>query len=362
MRSRIVARRLLAAAAGVVVLAGAIEAVLRVFPAVLPSEIQRLAVADPRIGTAAHPYVGLLNAAGPGTDPHGFRNEWPWPERPVIVTLGDSVTLGTGVEGPATWPAQVSRAFPVHGVVNLAVAATGPQQYLRVLETFGAGLRIRLVVVGFFVGNDFWDAAMFEQWLESGAEGHYLAWRDLGRPPRRSRGLWKGELLVRSTSLGRLLLNASGRVGGRMPSATRIFDARDGTRLELWPEALATRTRHARPDTDVFRRVLDALRRIDTLARDAGARTLVVFLPSKEEVYLPLLGEPLPDLAAPLRRALEDAGIGRLDLLDGFREAAAGGDPLFVPGASPLPNARGHALIAEIVIAHLRARAADYGL
>jgi hypothetical protein len=86
-----------------------------------------------------------------------------------------------------------------------------------------------------------------------------------------------------------------------------------------------------------------------------------VLQPSKEEVYLPLLGEPGPDPGSHLRRTLGELGIPYLDLLPDFRSRAAKGEVLFFE-ADGHPNARGYALTAELVLAHLRNNAAKYGL
>jgi hypothetical protein len=62
-----------------------------------------------------------------------------------------------GVEDSAAWPAILDRALPRLRVINLGLIGAGPQQYLRVYKTFGLQLRPRLLLVGLFVGNDFWD-------------------------------------------------------------------------------------------------------------------------------------------------------------------------------------------------------------
>src|SRR5262249_52967534 len=115
-------------------------------------------------------------------DSNGFGNAWPWPERAEIVTLGDSLTFGWGVSDSETWPAILSRALPENRVLNLGISGAGPQQYLRIYETFGIKLHPKVVLVGMFVRNDFRDAELFDRWLKSGAGGNYIVWRELGRP------------------------------------------------------------------------------------------------------------------------------------------------------------------------------------
>ena len=73
------------------------------------------------------------------------------------------------------------------------------------------------------------------------------------------------------------------------------------------------------------------------------------------------MGEAVANLAAPLRSELEKRGLAYLDLGPHLRQHAAAGETLFweVDGH---PNARGYALIAEVLAAHLQKHAASYGL
>ena len=115
------------------------------------------------------------------TDGYGFRNAWPWPEKANIVVLGDSLIFGYGVEDDEAWPALLGQALPQLRVINLGLIGAGPEQYLRVYETFGRQLHPQVLVVGLFVGNDFWDTGLFHRWLKVESEENYLAWRDSGR-------------------------------------------------------------------------------------------------------------------------------------------------------------------------------------
>jgi lysophospholipase L1-like esterase len=362
------------------------EGILRFFPGLLPVEVQQLTQAEPKNYGVSHPYIGHLHTPNNAliisgrdfkavhhTDGYGFRNAWPWPKTAEIVTLGDSVTFGQGVEDKQAWPAILARSSPAKRVINLGLIGAGPQQYLRVYETFGQSLHPKLVLVGFFIGNDFWDEEMFDRWLNSRAGGNYMVWRDFGTPKNASlsfqqpigqliRNLrWRAQLLARKSQLYNLLLYARGHLKTWVPPGRKIFQAPDGIRLELLPANLAYNTREARPGHHVFQRVLDALQRIHSLANQNGTSVVVVLQPSKEETYLPLLGEPAPDPAAPLRTALGELGIPYLDLLQEFRSHAAKGEVLFFE-TDGHPNARGYALIAELVISHLKQHAKEYRL
>jgi hypothetical protein len=362
------------------------EGALRLAPGLLPVELQQIIRADPRNYGVVDPYIGYLHKPNNAlvisgrdyravhhTDGYGFRNDWPWPKTAEILTLGDSVTFGQGVEDNQAWPAILAHSFSRSRVINLGLIGAGPQQYLRVYETFGLKLRPKVVLVGFFMGNDFWDAEMFDSWLKSGAGGNYSVWRDFGRPASVSLSLqqpngrllssllWRAKLLARKSYLCNLLLYIRERFKTWVPYATKTFQALDGSRLELVPGIYANNTKNARPGLYVFQLVVDTLERIHSLAKEQRASTLVVLLPSKEEVYLPLLGGRPLDPGVALRAALAERGISYVDLLDEFRHHAAKGEALFFE-TDGHPNARGYALIAEAVITHLKQHAKEYGL
>ncbi|MGE5304443.1 MAG: SGNH/GDSL hydrolase family protein [Alphaproteobacteria bacterium] len=359
---------------------------MRLVPGLLPIEVQQIIRRNPSNYGVAHPYIGHLQTPNNAlvisgrdfravhhTDGLGFRNSWPWPKTADIVALGDSVTFGQGVEDDQAWPAVLSHSFPSSRVINLGLIGAGPQQYLRVYETFGLKLRPKVVLVGFFSGNDFWDAETFDLWLKSGAGGNYMVWRDFGRPMSASLDLkqpvgnlvrnlwWRVKLVLRKSYLCNLLLYVRGDFTGWLPSGKKIYKSPDGSRLELEPSVIANNTKNARPGHRAFQLTLDALQRIDSLAKENGGTALVILQPSKEEVYLPLVGAPVPDPAAPLRAALAERRIPYLDLLKEFRHRAARGEVFFFE-TDGHPNPRGYALIAEVVSSYLKQHAKEYGL
>lgn len=362
-----------------------IEAALRLFPGLVATEIQEFIQATPANYSAGHPHIGHLHRPNDAfiragrdfravhhTDGHGFRNAWPWPEKAEIVVLGDSVTFGHSVEDEQTWPAILARSFPKTRVINLGLIGAGPQQYFRTYEIFGTKLNAKLLLVGLFLRNDLWDDDMFDRWLQSGAGGNYMVWRNFGRPKRvfnpeepiksRIRALrWQSFLLGRKSYLFNLALHVGGAAKTWRPSEVRVFNLPDGGRLELLPGDFTSKIKGAYPGQREFELTLDALKRTRSIAESHGTKVLVIFLPSKEEVYLPLLNGDVPDAAGPLREELVKLGIAGLDLGPVFRARAAKGEKLFFE-ADGHPNVRGYALIAERVVSHLEDNAKEYGL
>ncbi len=378
---------LIAMVGSVVLTVALAEAALRLGYGFFNEETQQLLRgADPSNFGVAHPYVGHLHTpnntfvlsgrdfrAVHHVDGLGFRNEWPWPEQADIVTVGDSVTFGQCVEDEEAWPAVIRRSMSPGRLINLGLIGAGPQQYLRVFETFGVKLRPKLLLVGVFARNDFWDAGVFDRWLRSGAGGNYMVWRDFNRArppslslrhPRESlEGLLRFRVLpaFRRSYLFVLLRGLRGGLEGEALAPPRTFRFANGRTLELHAEDFLSKMAAAAPDRGVFRLLVDSLQQLHSVASRQGTHVLMVLLPGKEEVYLPLLGVATPDPTGPLRSALDNAAIEYLDLAPGFRTRAAAGEQLFFE-VDGHPNPAGQALIAQLVREHIRENAERYGL
>lgn len=350
------------------------EGVLRAFPDLLPEGAQLRMHWDELIdqGTVseAHPTIGFLYPAGYRgeigrrdfrfeytTDEMGFRNPGPWPDTAEILALGDSQTFGYGVSDGSSWPRLLDESLPGIRVLNLSLIGGAPQQYQRIYETFGPRLHPRLVVFALFPGNDLTDARTFADWLRSGAEGNYDVWRFFGgRPPGEGRG-WR-DWISRSYLLAfaREVRNSFGS-----PFAGRTFETADGSRLRLAPSLRQGNAQRARPGHPDFELVMEAIEATRAQASADGAAFLVLLIPSKEEIYLPLLGEPVPDALTPFARELAERGIPALDLTPAFRRQAEAGEALFfeVDGHA---NARGYRLMARVIQDHVEANLERYGL
>jgi lysophospholipase L1-like esterase len=118
---------------------------------------------------------------------------------------------------------------------------------------------------------------------------------------------------------------------------------------------------YARPERPEFTLILETLERFQTLATQHQTHSVILFFPSKEEVYLPLLGEKAPDLAEPFILELEERDIAYLNLGPLFRERALARQKLFFE-VDGHPNARGYALIAEAVLQYLKDHAQQLDL
>jgi lysophospholipase L1-like esterase len=353
------------------------EGLLRLFPNRLPGEIRAIVTASPDNLGIYHPFIGVLHRPNADlvisgrdfstvhhTDGFGFRNKWPWPPRAEIVAVGDSLVFGYGVRGNQAWPGVIDRALPETHVVNLGLVGAGPEQYLRLYETFGQNLRPKLLLVGFFARNDFWDAELFDDWLKSDRQCNYMVWRDYGRSNACANDLrWHATVWAHRSYLFNLLFGFAKYVRSQFTSGTHneIVRIGDGFRIELDVADFKDKTLGSQPDRRGFQLVLRALQKMNTVAKAHGTKVLIVFQPSKEEVYLDAVGKTIPDPSRPLQEELKKSGIDYLNLTPVFRERAVTGEKLFFE-VDGHPSAAGQELIADAVLAYLKQNATEYGL
>lgn len=90
-----------------------------------------------------------------GHDAWGFRNPKK-PEAADIVCIGDSMTYGISAPARDSWPAVLGQLRGT-SVYNMGVGARGPIEYLHVLRTEAVKLHPKIVIIGFYFGNDLLD-------------------------------------------------------------------------------------------------------------------------------------------------------------------------------------------------------------
>jgi hypothetical protein len=342
------------------------------------AEVAVRLVAPPRLLPARlipDPYLGHLVAPGTaGTDAHGFRNE-ATPERADVLWVGDSQTWGFDVAIEQTFASIHAARANVRGY-QMANGSYGPVQY-RELVRRGLALHPRLVVVVCYLGNDLVDAVDY-----AGLEGA----ADLRSPGREYRVRDNVELSrVTAPNVTMAIVDAvfaSSRVldffGDRVKRLLRggVLDHQPGAvpfvhdRVPtiLLPDYRAPlvddRESKVREGLAVSGRCLGS---IAALCADAGARCLVVLLPTKEACYARFAAESrlqIPSLDA-LREAgararheltthARAAGLDVIDLEDDLVAALHAGTPVWPPTGDGHLNAAGHVLLAEAVLRHQR--------
>ena len=254
-------------------------------------------------------------------DSEGFRNALP--RDPIeVAALGDSFTDALTMRREDAWPAQLEARLG-RPVQNYGTAGFGPQQELLVLKDFALRHRPRLVVLAFFAGNDIRDAEVFEAFQRAGArpDEPRLGWpirsvvtradswfltsavqaatrvmADPASDPERAREPEGPSHDAASFSRGMFSVQVNGRTlqWALMPPYLNL--------LNFSEQDLAARRG--------WTLIEETLREMQQVSRAAGAEFVVVFVPFKSQVYLPLLERSFDRaaLANALRFYLPDAG------------------------------------------------------
>lgn len=268
------------------------------------------------------------------------------PGRYRILGIGDSCVFGVVPYGDhflTLLEEKLRGVAPDLDVLNLGIPATGPNDYLALLLKEGIPLEPDLVLVHFFIGNDFLDA----EW----------------RKPTPSYLLAFLEFLVSlsRTNPGRVI-HGAGVYDDERPS----IESAEFLEIESARSWVFFRRAAAFPDR--LGRVTASLAEMATVSRRHGAELLVVLIPDEVQVDPELQAAVIAsrslsaadmDFAQPNRALvarLDALGIASLDLLPAFQEAARE-RRLYVPRDTHW-NRAGNRLAAELMLAALRSRLA----
>jgi len=336
---------------------------------------------------------GILHRFPFHTDDEGFRNARTR-DRIDVAALGDSFTDAMTLDAADAWTTLVERQTGL-AVQNYGTAGFGPQQELRVLTDYALRHRPRVVVLAYFAGNDIFDAEAFDEFEQSHGAIHRP---DPGWPIRsvfnQADSLYVVSALhafgrwASSRELAEARTTAPPRDEAR--TAAPIFDRGmfslsvngRALRFALMPPylnklMLSQRDLEARHGWQLATRAINDMREASAAA---GARFVVMFLPSKSQVYLPLLQEAVPagelqqafrfyvpegpiDVAtvarnrlvqnAMLRAFCERSHIPFVDTTAALEAAMRRGGNVYFPDESHL-NEAGHAVVAETIQTFLR--------
>jgi hypothetical protein len=260
-----------------------------------------------------------------------------------VIVLGDSFTFdSSSVPYDWMWHQRAGHLLATDAgrrveVLSLSAPAVGPRFLLRLWQLEGRHLHPDLVVLGFFVGNDFTDEAGTP--LENSESAALARW---SYTFRLLRNVVRLQRQARSTAAG-LLPDDDG--GGKRPGGVEDPDypARYDDEASTLGAVQYRRVERQRlrlmagPDAERFSALCaDAARVVRDLGRDVeahGARFIVMLIPDEAQVDTDLRRRLLPtrerqalDLGRPQRclaAALDEADLPYLDLLPAFRAAAA---------------------------------------
>lgn len=216
-------------------------------------------------------------------DARGFRN----PEALThadIVLLGDSFTEGSRVTDQHTWPYRL-RNRTNRSIYNLANSGDDPQKYLAKLRYYGQSMAPELIVVGLYEGNDFRRTRSLKDSVDGG-----------GLRDRIKRHIKFSPLRLKTRQL---MINLFGPINAEQPLTGGEVLAwlpypvtgPQGTAFyAIAPKniALLSHSEDTFENSAGWRNARSAIDRIADMAKDLGAGLVVVYMPSKAHVTLPL--------------------------------------------------------------------------
>ncbi len=246
---------------------------------------------------------------------HGWRDEETSYEKPQhtrrMVVVGDSFTLGPGVDFGARFTELLEETQPGFDVVNLGMSAVGPDQELLHLQRDGLRYQPEIVLCAVFEGNDFTDVSCERN----------------GYWPKPYFRLEGGELeLVPPAKSWDVRLRTLGYVGEAIYRLVQGWTAYRVIAPE-WRES----------DTQPLLTAL--LARMDSISKAAGARFAVFVIRSRE-------------FAGRADALVESLHAARIPVIDAGADLCEGS--LLIPDDGHW-NEAGHRAAAELLNARIRA-------
>ena len=353
-------------------------------------------IVDDRLGLRGNPEF-------PGHDSKGFRNP-KVPGRADIVVFGDSHTYGVWVEPEDTWPRQLESI--IHSTVyNMAFSGCGPVDSLLLWDE-ALSLRPKTIIEAFYAGNDLFDA--YSRVYRDGKFPELKSNDPIGQNSIQSRNAldaknniklwlppnldddvdvhlsWPHRLLSKHSKLYGLLRRVRYEL-------VHIYDTRmtskEKWKGERWAKAHPGCCEffddgHVRTISEVdYRlvaldqedpRVLEGrrisfrvIKRLNDLALEQSIRFIVLLVPTKELVFKELWSNPTKRYLAVTQNEerlwkitksfLKETGVEYLDALSALRKQLTSGNQPYQESTDSHPNKYGHAAIAKLVAAYLKA-------
>lgn len=266
--------------------------------AVIPSEVSQ----------------ATLNHYPVRTDREGFRNAAT--RDPIaIAALGDSFTDALMLPVEQAWPARLEQLIQVP-VQNYGIAGFGPQQELYALQDYAIQHHPRVVVVAYFAGNDIFDAESFAKFEASRTEDdEMIGWRikkivaryetlysytllriafhgvlHKGKSPKPNSELIASQVPVDSVNSAPLTHPYFDRGMFHVPIRGRHVS------FALMPPYLRTLiySRTALEAQPGWSLTQQAYREMKRTSDQHGATLLVMYIPFKSQLYLPVLQRLFP--------------------------------------------------------------------
>lgn len=321
-----------------------------------------------------------------GHDDWGFRNV-EVPTSADIVTIGDSMTYGNMATAEQSWPSWLGHMTESR-VYNLALGGYGPVDYRYLMSEKAIKLKPRLVIVGFYLGND-----VFDSYRSAYSRDYWSFLRSpdvvavaTDRPAGvggRGNGRWRSNIEAMRLWMGRYSVfyrMAGVSLAGLVrPFVWNVLGVREGVIVVDDPErGLVTlidlkEMRLNLEDPKVvegLRITLDSFDAIRQECREHGIAMMIVLMPTKVSVFVDYLAElGIRDQASAIDQLvvhetrvvdqvelwLDDREIPYVNVLDDLRAKVAS-ESIYGSSSDNHPVSLGYQVIADAVHRRMQER------
>lgn len=263
-----------------------------------------------------------------------------------LTALGDSFTYCDDISPEGCWLRLLGDRTGL-SIGDLGVPGYSTLAEARMLERYGVALHPRIVLTT-VSANDFRDNEQFEQWLRSGSDD-FPRWLSQARRKGAVR-----DTLARHSVVFRIFLAVQRASSRQMEKYTD-----DTLDLAFSFDPWWLKLTNGPENSPGFRLMQQALLGMEAHAEQIGAQLVVLFVPSKEEVYWDIARQYVKqDVQVDRPRAVvrsfcEKNALKFCDLTDELRAEARNGHQLYLR-VSGHWNEAGHALVADATAQCLR--------
>ncbi len=264
-----------------------------------------------------------------------------------IAAIGDSFTFGFGVEGDESWPA-ILENLSGKRVANLGWAGWNSHVYPTTISRYAIPLNTSIWLWAFF-NNDLLESVEAEAFLSSG-QTDYLAQK------KNSHNQTDAPFFINSRLAQFLAIQFNPQLRLLPDSGDKLYD--DGN-LRMLVSHYPWET--TAPDNPLVARGWQlseaALLKAQNLANEHDAILIVLYIPSREHVYWPLIKDilndvdvkQLDDVETRLANYCQTHNIPYLNLLPEMQERALQARQMFYFPSDGHWNQHGHQLAAELI-------------
>jgi hypothetical protein len=327
-------------------------------------------VPDKILGYKLEPHSGAH-------DSWGFRNK-SVPESADIVAIGDSHTYGISATASNSWP-NTLRSITNKETYNLSLGGYGPAEYLYLIENKALSLNPEMIIVGFYLANDLYDAfksvydvSIWEDFRNAEIASVLEDKKDDKRTNTNNISDW----LAGHSVIYRIVSSSS--IGDSLRQNRRIRRGEDILMLDVEDSEIHTGFTPDRrlkgldlSNSEVregLRLTLEFFNKMNQLTKEKDIDFLVVIIPTKESVFSEFIitSDELSN-SDKLKRLIEnedvinkvvkayfkDHGIAYVDVLEKLREAA-GREQIYPNNFGGHSNKNGYRIIANSINQYLK--------